>query len=189
MSCAASLPSTPGSTGSASTRAPTTGPFPHADHPGTPMLHEGRFRNGRGIFKVINYRDPAETINSDYPVWLTTGRRLQSYHTRTQTGRAQGIDYFLSEESLEVHPGDVEAWGLQNQGWCRLSSRRGSVQIKVRATRRSPRGNGIHEFQFQRRAHQHPDRLWVRPHHLHRRVQGLPGAHRGAGDGGGAGGR
>ena len=123
-------------------------PVPHADHPGTPMLHEGRFRNGRGIFKVINYRDPAETISPDFPVWLTTGRRLQSYHTRTQTGRAQGIDYFLSEESLEVHPGDVEAWGLKDQGWCRLSSRRGSVQIKVRATRRSPRGTVFTSFSF-----------------------------------------
>ena len=123
-------------------------PVPHADHPGTPMLHEGRFRNGRGIFKVINYRDPAETISPDYPVWLTTGRRLQSYHTRTQTGRAQGIDYFLSEESLEVHPGDVEAWGLKDRGWCRLSSRRGSVQIRVRATKRSPRGTVFTSFSF-----------------------------------------
>ncbi len=123
-------------------------PVPHADHPGTPILHEGEFRNGRGIFKVINYRDPAETISPDFPVWLTTGRRLQSYHTRTQTGRAQGIDYLLAEESLEVHPEDVEAWGLVDRGWCRLSSRRGSVQVKVRATRRSPRGTVFTSFSF-----------------------------------------
>ncbi len=38
------------------------------------------------MFKIIEYRDPAEVISDEYPVWLTTGRRLQSYHTRTQTG-------------------------------------------------------------------------------------------------------
>ena len=66
----------------------------------------------RGKFKVIGYRDPAEVIDSDYPVWLTTGRRLQAYHTRTQTGRASGIEYLLAEETLEIHPKDAEDWGL-----------------------------------------------------------------------------
>ncbi|NIW38329.1 MAG: formate dehydrogenase subunit alpha, partial [Gemmatimonadetes bacterium] len=73
-------------------------------HPGTPRLHEDGFINGRGLFKTIEYRDPAETISDEFPLWLTTGRRLESYHTRTQTGRAEGIDYLLPEEVLEVHP-------------------------------------------------------------------------------------
>ncbi len=123
-------------------------PVPHPGHPGTPILHQGRFENGRGIFQLISYRDPAETISADYPVWLTTGRRLASYHTRTQTGRAQGIDYLLPEEALEVHPDDVAAWKLADGGWCRVSSPRGCVAIKVRATRRSPRGTVFASFSF-----------------------------------------
>ncbi len=123
-------------------------PVPEPGHPGTPRLHEERFINGRGIFKRVEYRDPAETISEEFPVWLTTGRRLQSYHTRTQTGRAAGIDYLLSEEVLEVHPDDVAAWGLEDGGWCRLTSPRGSVQIKVHATRRSPRGTVFASFSF-----------------------------------------
>jgi formate dehydrogenase major subunit len=123
-------------------------PVPHKDHPGTPILHEGEFVSGRGIFKMVNYRDPAETIDDQFPVWLTTGRRLASYHTRTQTGRAQGIDYLLPEELLEVHPDDVAAWGLTDGDWCKLSSRRGSVKIRVHATRRSPRGTVFASFSF-----------------------------------------
>ncbi|MBI1928350.1 molybdopterin-dependent oxidoreductase, partial [Candidatus Poribacteria bacterium] len=123
-------------------------PVPHKDHPGTPRLHEGEFVNGRGIFSVVHYRDPAETISDDFPVWLTTGRRLQSYHTRTQTGRAQGIDYLLAEEALEVHPDDVKAWGLADGDWCKMTSRRGSVKIRVKATRRSPRGTVFASFSF-----------------------------------------
>jgi formate dehydrogenase major subunit len=123
-------------------------PVPEKDHPGTPILHEGEFKNGRGLFRVINYREPAETISEDYPVWLTTGRRLQAYHTRTQTGRAQGIDYLLAEESLEIHPEDAQGWGLQNGSWCQLSSQRGSVRIKVKITDRSPRGTVFTSFSF-----------------------------------------
>jgi len=123
-------------------------PVPHKDHPGTPRLHEGEFVNGRGIFSVVHYRDPAETISDDFPVWLTTGRRLQSYHTHTQTGRAQGIDYLLAEEALEVHPDDVKAWGLADGDWCKMTSRRGTVKIRVKATRRSPRGTVFASFSF-----------------------------------------
>jgi formate dehydrogenase major subunit len=123
-------------------------PVPDAEHPGTPVLHADEFSNGRGIFKVISYRDPAETVNESYPLWLTTGRRLASYHTRTQTGRAQGIEYLLPEESLEVHPDDVAAWGLENGGWCRMSSPRGAVDVRVRATDRSPRGTVFASFSF-----------------------------------------
>ena len=123
-------------------------PVPHEGHPGTPILHEGEFENGRGIFTTLSYRDPAETIDDDFPVWLTTGRRLESYHTRTQTGRSRGIDYLLCEETLEVHPDDARDWRLDDGGWCRMSSRRGSVSIKVETTTTSPRGTVFCSFSF-----------------------------------------
>jgi len=123
-------------------------PIPFKGHPGTPRLHEDGFTNGRGKFSVVSFRDPAETIDDDYPVWLTTGRRLEAYHTRTQTGRSSGIDYLLPEELLEVHPEDVQDWGLIDGEWCTMSSVRGSVQVKVKATRRSPKGTVFSSFSF-----------------------------------------
>ncbi len=123
-------------------------PVPFEGHPGTPRLHEEEFVNGRGIFAIAEYRDPAETIDDDYPVWLTTGRRLASYHTRTQTGRSSGIEYLLSEEVLEVHPSDVEEWGLEDGGCAIVSSRRGSVRVKVQANNRSPKGTVFTTFSF-----------------------------------------
>ena len=123
-------------------------PVPERGHPGTPILHQGVFENGRGLFRSLEYRDPAETIDDEFPVWLTTGRRLASYHTRTQTGRSHGIDYLLPEETLEIHPDDVAEWGLQDGGLCRMTSARGSVEIKVAATNRSPRGTVFTSFSF-----------------------------------------
>jgi predicted molibdopterin-dependent oxidoreductase YjgC len=123
-------------------------PVPDKDHPGTPMLHEGEFKNGRGVFKVLGYRDPAEVIDEEFPIWLTTGRRLQAYHTRTQTGRSAGIDYLLPEELLEIHPDDAVALNLADGDTCKLSSRRGSLEIKVKTTDQSPRGTVFASFSF-----------------------------------------
>lgn len=123
-------------------------PIPFDGHPGTPRLHETEFINGRGIFKLIRYRDPAESVDDEYPVWLTTGRRLASYHTRTQTGRSGGIDYLLPHEVLEVNPADVEAWGLTEGGLAKMASRRGEVTVRVHATKRSPPGTVFASFSF-----------------------------------------
>jgi predicted molibdopterin-dependent oxidoreductase YjgC len=123
-------------------------PVPEKGHPGTPMLHEGEFKNGRGLFSLVKYRDPAEVVDDDYPVWLTTGRRLQAYHTRTQTGRSAGIDYLLSEESLEVHPDDLVDWQLTDGDFVNLTSRRGTVKIRVRASEQSPPGTVFCSFSF-----------------------------------------
>jgi len=124
-------------------------PVPEKGHPGTPRLHEKEFKNGRrGQFKIIGYRDPAEVIDETYPVWLTTGRRLEAYHTRTQTGRSAGIDYLLNEESLEIHPADGEAWGIADGDFVKLSSRRGAIEVRVRLTDRSPRGTVFTSFSF-----------------------------------------
>ncbi len=124
-------------------------PVPHEGHPGTPRLHEEDFPNatGRGKFMLVGYRDPAEVVSEDFPVWLTTGRRLEHYHTRTMTGRA-GMHYFVPEEVLEVHPDDVRDWGLADGGWCRMSGSRGAVELKVEANDRSPRGTVFCSFSF-----------------------------------------
>ncbi len=123
-------------------------PVPEKGHPGTPVLHIGEFPRGRGVFKTPEYRDPAETVDDQYPVWLTTGRRLAHYHTRTMTGRSVGTQFLVPEELVEVHPDDVAAWGLDDGGLAVMASRRGEVLVKVRATDTSPRGTVFCSFSF-----------------------------------------
>ena len=121
----------------------TNGPCPTKIIPAPPCSTKANLRMAEACFAVINYRDPAEVIDSDYPVWLTTGRRLQAYHTRTQTGRSAGINYLLSEEALEVHPHDLDDWQLTDGGFANLTSRRGTVKIRVRSSEQSPSGHGL----------------------------------------------
>jgi len=123
-------------------------PVPEKGHPGTPVLHIGEFPRGRGLFMTPSYRDPAEVIDDQYPVWLTTGRRLAHYHTRTMSGRSVGTEFLVPEELVEVHPEDVIAWGLEDGGLAVMTSRRGRVVVKVSADDTSPRGTVFCSFSF-----------------------------------------
>ena len=60
-------------------------PCPDAKHPGTPILHVGRFTRGKGLFNPCEHQDPAELPDNAYPITLTTGRVLQHYHSGSMT--------------------------------------------------------------------------------------------------------
>ena len=97
---------------------------------------------------MIGYRDPAEVISDDFPLWLTTGRRLEAYHSRTQTGRSAGIDYLLPNETLEVHPDDAARLGLVHGAMAKMASARGEIEIPVKVTDMSPKGTVFTSFSF-----------------------------------------
>ena len=77
-------------------------PCPTEDHPGTPRLFEPGswnpiakgagpfyFPDGKARFNVAAYRPPAEDVDEEYPVILTTGRVVSQFLSGTQTRRAR----------------------------------------------------------------------------------------------------
>src|SRR5690606_26796796 len=64
-------------------------PCPGAGHPGTPRLFLDSFAtaDGRARFVVVEHRGPAEEVDEEYPVYLTTGRVLAHYQSGAQTRR------------------------------------------------------------------------------------------------------
>ena len=67
-------------------------PCPNREHPGTPILHVGKFTRGKGLFTPVHHQPAAELPDDEYPLMLTTGRRLQHYHTGTMTRRVEGLN-------------------------------------------------------------------------------------------------
>ncbi len=124
-------------------------PVPDEQHPGTPILHRyGRFSRGRGKFVPVDWTPPAEVPDAEYPLVLSTGRRLYHYHTRTQTGRAAGLNDLLGEETADIAPADAEALGIEQDDRVRVTSRRGAVVVKARVTDRVPPGMVWMAFHF-----------------------------------------
>ena len=124
-------------------------PCPDETHPGTCFLHkDGQFTCGLGVFTPVDWTPPAEEACAEYPLVLSTGRRLAHYHTRTQTGRCDGMNEILGEEPVDMSPADAATLEIRQGQMVRVRSRRGEVTVKAYVTDRVPRGMVWMAFHF-----------------------------------------
>ncbi len=111
-------------------------PCPSEDHPGTPFLHarlweEDPHRRGDPApFSVVDFEPPVDELTEEFPLRLTTGRRLDSYNTGVQSGGYASP--MRRRESIDLSPEDAERLGVAAEEMVRVTSRRGSVQAPVR---------------------------------------------------------
>ena len=109
-------------------------PCPDESHPGSPFLHGRLWANPVGgplaIFVPTEHEPPVERLTEDFPIRLTTGRRLDSFNTGVQTG---GYSSPLRRgETLDIAPEDGERLGIADGELARAVSRRGAVDVPVR---------------------------------------------------------
>jgi formate dehydrogenase major subunit len=111
-------------------------PCPDESHPGTLFLHErlwafddAQTQGTKAPFSVVIDDPPVDTLDAEFPLRLTTGRRLDSYNTGVQTG---GYTSPLRRpESVEVSPEDAERLGIEEGERVLVTSRRGAVEAPV----------------------------------------------------------
>jgi formate dehydrogenase alpha subunit len=123
-------------------------PVPGANHPGTPILHIGRFTRGKGKFHAIDHLPAAERPDTEYPLVLTTGRVLYHWHGGEQTRRARGLMEVCPEAVVEVSPEDAARIGLNGSHQVRVRSRRGEVVARAVVTARVAPGVVFGNFHF-----------------------------------------
>lgn len=117
-------------------------PSLNKEHKGTPILHQGKFTTdtGKGKFKPLHYRPPAELPDEDYPLVLTTGRIIFHYHTSTMTGADKSMKNLYDHDPVEINPVDAQKLDLEDGEQVWVKSRRGKIKAPVRITERSPEG-------------------------------------------------
>jgi formate dehydrogenase major subunit len=104
------------------------------DHPGELFLHsrlwEDPVPGNRVPFVPVEHDPPVDKLDDDFPIRLTTGRRLDSYNTGVQTA---GYSSPLRRgESLDISPEDAERLELLDGEVVRVTSRRGSLEVPIR---------------------------------------------------------
>jgi predicted molibdopterin-dependent oxidoreductase YjgC len=109
-------------------------PCADEDDPGSPFLHgrlwETPAGGARAPFSVVIHELPVDELTEEFPLRLTTGRRLDSYNTGVQSG---GYSSPLRRgESLDLSPEDCERLDVSEGERVRISSRRGTVIAPVR---------------------------------------------------------
>jgi formate dehydrogenase major subunit len=103
-------------------------------HPGELFLHsrlwEDPVPGNRVPFVPVDHDPPVDKLDDDYPIRLTTGRRLDSYNTGVQT--AGYTSPLRRGESLDTSPEDAATYGLDDGERVRVVSRRGQVEVPIR---------------------------------------------------------
>jgi len=126
-------------------------PCPTKEHPGTPVLHIGKFSRGKGLMKAIPFKEPAELPDREYPLILTTGRLLQQYHTGTMTRKTEGLNR-LAGPRVMISVEDAESLGISNGEMVKVVTRRGDIKTNAFVTRRIGRGTIFIPFHFKEAA-------------------------------------
>ncbi|MBL6970342.1 MAG: nitrate reductase catalytic subunit NapA [Campylobacterales bacterium] len=109
----------------------------YADKPGAHYL-----KNKAKIF-ARPYMDPPEMPDSEYPVWLCTGRVLEHWHSGTMTMRVPELYRAVPEALCYMHPKDAEAYGVKQGQLAWVESRRGKVKARVETRGRNRPSRGL----------------------------------------------
>ena len=125
-------------------------PCPDEQHPGEQFLHarlwEEPVRGPRAPFHVVVQEPPVDEITSEFPILLTTGRRLDSFNSGVQSG---GYTSPLRRgETLDLSPEDAARYRVKEGEEVKVSSRRGSVVVPVRIDETLRPGLAFMTFHF-----------------------------------------
>ena len=123
-------------------------PCPDDEHPGTPILHVGKFSRGLGKFNAVGANDPAEQTDDEYPLILTTGRVLYHYHSGTMTRRSGPLAWADPGDYIEVNAEDAAAMGIEDDQDVVVESRRGQVHTRLRVSEQVPAGTVFLAFHW-----------------------------------------
>jgi formate dehydrogenase major subunit len=117
-------------------------PCPAEGHPGTDTMFVERFAtpDGLGHFQVVDYEEPLETPDDEYPYVFMTGRLLFHYHSGTMSRRTRRLHQEAPGAFVAINARDAEQAGIREGDAVRLCSRRGELQATARLTETFKRG-------------------------------------------------
>ena len=96
-------------------------------------MHRTTFTRGeRALFQPATYEPAKEGIDAEYPFLFTTGRILYQYHTRTMTGKTEGLNNISGHSYIEINSKDALRLGIADGDMAKVSSRRGEVTVEAK---------------------------------------------------------
>ncbi len=94
----------------------------------TPQEHKAKGYNGKAILKEADYQPPHEQPDDEYPFWLTTGRLVYQWHTRTKTARSQELNDAAPDVFVQISEEEAKKYGIKEGDKLEVESRRGKAQ-------------------------------------------------------------
>jgi formate dehydrogenase major subunit len=108
--------------------------------------------DGRAKFVPADHTGADELPDKEYPFILVTGRVLDHWHTGVMTRRSHTLDAREPEAFVEVHPDDCRKLGVDTGRMVTVSSRRGTISLRVRMGTHTQPGSVFIPFHFREAA-------------------------------------
>ena len=89
------------------------------------------------------YMDAPEMPDEKYPVWMSTGRVIEHWHSGTMTMRVPELYRAVPEALVYVHPEDAKKYGISQGKLAWVESRRGRVKARVETRGRNRPSRGL----------------------------------------------
>jgi assimilatory nitrate reductase catalytic subunit len=109
-------------------------PCPDLNHPGTPVLFSDRkfyTHDAKAHFHTTEWRPSGDPIDSQYPLYLTTGRVVSQYLSGTQTRRIGALVDQYPEPQAEIHPRLAQQYGIKDGDWVTVTTRRDDLTVRA----------------------------------------------------------
>ena len=123
-------------------------PCTSKDHPGTPILHVGKFARGLGYFRPAAYVPSMEQPDDEYPLIMMTGRILEHYNACAMTGRTEEINEIAGSSFIEINKEDADKLGIETGEMVQITSRRGTIQARAEVAYKTNPGECWMPFNF-----------------------------------------
>jgi nitrate reductase NapA len=88
-------------------------------------------KDGRAQIWFHPYEAPPEAPDSEYPLWLCTGRVIEHWHSGSMTMRVPQLRRAMPNSYVEMNREDAKAHGIDDGDRVRLETRRGSLELPV----------------------------------------------------------
>ena len=90
--------------------------------------------DGRAVVWMRPQKPPEEVPDAEYPLWYTTGRVIEQWHTGTMTRNCAELRQANLDAVAQMHPDDARRLGVKTGDPVRLTSRRGSQVFAARVS-------------------------------------------------------
>jgi ferredoxin-nitrate reductase len=97
-----------------------------------PSTYKAADPKGKAHIKAADYIPPPEQPDGDYPFWLSTGRVIHQFHTRTKTGRSPELNGAAPEGFVQIAEADARRLGVSDGSILEVETRRGRVRAPAR---------------------------------------------------------
>ena len=98
----------------------------------SPEEYEMENPAGKAVLLPCDYEPPHEEPDEKYPLWLTTGRVVYHFHTRTKTARSAALQKAAPDMYIQISEADAAYYGIADKEVIKIESRSGRVEGPAR---------------------------------------------------------